>query len=159
MTPTRCAFSILTALALLTSCAQRLPDVSDLDHFYQHAEKMAQADRQDLERRHASGALDDYSYQQQKTALENRISQQAIEMAWTSHSLEKARRESLGIPTADHPKAISVPQAGSLPTGSEYRRFNDPDTITGTTDSTVGGMMRSSGYTPGMSGVGRSRGL
>ncbi len=159
MIPPRFAFSIAAAAALLTSCAQRLPDIADLDHCYQHAEKMAQAERQELESRHAAGTLDDYSYKQQKTALENRISQQAIEMAWTNHSLEKARRESLGIPTADHPKAISVPQAGSLPTGSEYRRFNDPDTITGTTDQTVGGMMRSSGYTPGMGGYGRSHGL
>ncbi len=148
----------LSAVVVLSSCAQRLPDVADIDRCYQNAEKQAKADLVELDRQRASGQLDDYSYQQRKAAIQNGISQRAIDMAWTNHSLEKTRRESLGIPTADHPQVISVPQAGSLQTGGDYRRFNDPNSVTVGSSQTVSGMLGSS-YMPGMAGYGRNRSL
>jgi hypothetical protein len=150
----------LVSAALLASCAQRLPDVADIDRCYKRAEQLASEETQELERRHAAGQIDDFSYQQQKTAIQNRISQRAVEMAWTSHSLEQSQRAAQGIPTPNSPQEIAVPQAGTLATGGDYRRFNDSDSTVGTTGETYNGMrqmMTSSGFMPGASQHGRSR--
>ena len=151
----------LATAALLASCAQRLPDVADFDRCYQRAEQLAQGEFQDLDRRRSSGQLDDASYQQQKAALKDKVNQRAIEMAWTTHSLETTQRASMGIPTPGNPQDIVVPQAGTLATGGDYRRFNDQDTTaTGTTSDTVNGMSRkmtNSGFTPGAATQSRSR--
>lgn len=151
----------LASAALFSSCAQRLPDVADIDRCYQRAEQLAQADLQELERLHSSNQISDFSYQQQKAAIKDRISQRAVEIAWTNHSLETTQRASQGLPTPNSPQSISVPQAGTLATGGDYRRFNDQDaSLTGTTGDTVQGMSRmmtNSGYIPGANTQSRSR--
>ena len=149
------------ALLLLASCAQPLPDVADIDRYYQRAEQQAQAELKDLEQRRAAGQIDDYTYQQKKASIQNGISQQAIDMAWTSHSLATTQRASRGLPTPNSPQEIAVPQAGTLATGGDYRRFNDQNSAAaGTTTETVSGMSRmmtNSGFTPGAGQHGKSR--
>lgn len=153
MTFVRPLLPALASAALLASCAQQLPDVADFDRCYARAEQQAQVEIQELDRRHAAGQVDDISYQQQKTAIQNRISQRAIDMAWTSHSLATTQRASQGLPTPNAPLDIPVPQAGSLATGGDYRRFNDQNSaVSGTTSETVSGMSRmmtNSGFQPG----------
>jgi hypothetical protein len=134
----------VAALTGLASCAQRLPDVADFDRSYQKAEELARADRAELESRR--GQMSDAEYQRAKADLESRISDRAISMVWTRHSLEETQRENLGIPSPDHPQSISVPQAGSLPTGSDYRRFDQQmDAAYGSSGETISGMRQMMG--------------
>jgi len=131
----------ITALCCLASCAHQLPDVAELDRSYQRSEQLAVSERNDLESRHASGQLSDADYKREKADLDRKINDRAISMVWTRHSLEEVERENLGIPTPDHPQSISVPQAGTLPTGSSYRRFNDQTGSTlGTSGESLSGM-------------------
>jgi hypothetical protein len=126
---------------LCSSCAQRLPDLAEIDQSYRKAEELARGERAELEQRRASGQLGEADYQREKAALESRISQRAITMVWNRHLLEEVRRENLGIPTPDSPQLIAVPEAGSLPTGSDFRKFNQQlDSSFGTTGETVSGM-------------------
>lgn len=118
----------LTACLVLSSCAmQSLPDATAMDRFYQHVTELNKDRIRDLEQRRASGKIDNYTYQQEKAALDAEIGKKAMDLAWTQHDLEETQRESLGLPTPDHPQDISVPEAGGLPTGGGYRRFNDGD--------------------------------
>lgn len=134
----------VAALGGLASCAQRLPDVADFDRSYQKAEELARADRAELESRRSQ--MSDAQYQREKAELENRIADRAVSMVWTRHSLEETQRENLGIPSPDHPQAISVPQAGSLPTGSDYRRFDQQmDSTFGSSGETISGMRQMMG--------------
>lgn len=131
----------MTAVGLFSSCAQRLPDVAEIDRSYQKVEEQARHERADLERRRASGQLSESDYQREKASLDNRISQRAIAMVWNRHLIEEVQRENVGLPTPDAPQDIAVPEAGSLPTGSDFRRFNQQlDSSYGTTGETVNGM-------------------
>lgn len=134
-----------TALGLV-SCTQSLPDVADFDRSYQKAEEYARAERADLERRR--GQMSEADYQREKQALDNRVAERAVAMVWTRHSLEETQRENQGLPSPDHPHDINVPQAGSLPTGSDYRRFNQQmDSSYGTTGESISGMRQMIGNT------------
>lgn len=131
----------LAAASLFSSCAQRLPDIAEIDRSYQKVEELSRQERADLERRRSSGQLSEADYQREKAALENRISQRAIDVVWNRHLIREVQRENVGLPTPDTPQDIAVPEAGSLPTGSDFRRFNQQlDSSYGTTGETVNGM-------------------
>jgi hypothetical protein len=131
----------LAAASVFPSCAQRLPDLAEIDRSYQKVEEQSRNERADLERQRASGRLTESDYQREKAALENRISQRAIAMVWNRHLIKEVQMENAGIPTPDAPQDIAVPEAGSLPTGSDFRRFNQQlDSSYGTTGETVSGM-------------------
>lgn len=136
----------LATLGSLASCTQRLPDVAELDRCQRRAEELARPEIVALERRRPS--MSESAYQKAKAELDDRITRKGIEMAWTSHSLAEIERENLGIPSPDHPQAINVPEAGALPTGSDFRRFNQTtDPALGTTGETVSGMREMMGRT------------
>jgi hypothetical protein len=96
-----------------------------MERYQQHARTLFQGKLDDLERRRAAGLIDSYTYQQDKAALENEIAAKASDLAWTRHDFGEMKRKSMGLPTPDSPQDISVPEAGGLPTGGGYRRFND----------------------------------
>lgn len=108
----------------VVACVQRLPSSADMDRYYKIAEVQAQPRIADLERRRAEGKVDEYGYKRERDEIEHYISNRATTLAWTAHDLREKDLEAKGIPTPDHPQQISVPQAGSLPTGSDFRRFN-----------------------------------
>lgn len=117
--------SIIVGLALSSCALQKLPDAATMDKYYQHAVNLNKDRLHQLEERRAQGLLDDYHYQQEKAALEAEIGQKATDLAWMRHDMQELKMESLGLPTPDRPQEISVPEAGGLPTGGGYRRFND----------------------------------
>ena len=151
----------LATAALFASCTQQLPDVADFDRCYQRAEQLAQSEIQELDRRHSANQIDEQTYQQQKSAIQTRIGQRAVDIAFTNHSLATIQRANQGLPTPQNPLEISVPQAGTLSTGGDFRRFNDqtssPSGTTGDTISGMGQMMTNSGFTPGAATQARSR--
>lgn len=142
----------LAALAALAACTQRLPEAVDMDQYYRRAEQLAKEDRAEAERRHADGSLNDFAYRQELERINDHISKSAMEMAYTALTLEKKRRESLGLPTADHPQYLQAPGAGSLPTGSDFRAFNQKiDGAYGGAGQTVNDIRGSmNNYRPGM---------
>lgn len=122
------SFLALAAGVLLASCTQStIPDATAMERYQQHARTLYQGRLDDLERRRAAGLIDSYTYQQEKAALENEIAAKASDLAWTRHDFSEMKRKSMGLPTPDSPQDISVPEAGGLPTGGGYRRFNDGD--------------------------------
>lgn len=108
----------------LAACLQSLPEAADFDKYYARSEQLAKEERAEVERQHANGSLNDFAYRQELARINDNVDKRALEMALTAQTLEKKRRESLGLPTADHPLSLAAPGAGSLPTGSDYRMFN-----------------------------------
>jgi hypothetical protein len=122
------SFLVVAASLALASCTQStIPDAAAMERFQQHARCLFQEKLDDLERRRAAGLIDSYTYQQEKAALDNEIAAKASDLAWTRHDFSEMRRKSMGLPTPDRPLDISVPEAGGLPTGGGYRRFNNTD--------------------------------
>lgn len=110
---------------LMVSCTQPLPDAASLDRYEEHARVMYKDRLTELEQRRANGQIDATSYNAEKKSLDDQIAAKAVDLAWTRHNMYESRLESLGIPTPDHPQEIQVPEAGTLPTGGNFRRFND----------------------------------
>lgn len=121
-----------------------------MDRYYDVARVQFRDRTDDLEHRHATGLTDEASYNREKLGLERAITNRAATLAWTSHELRKKQLEAQGIPTPDHPQDILVPQAGSLPTGSEFHRFNQNELGGSTSNSTINDMRQMVGdYHPG----------
>jgi hypothetical protein len=137
--------------ACLSACVQTLPTIDSLDKFQKVAERSAAGEIAELESRRATGKISAADYKSEKEALDDRITQRAHQLAWSHHDLEESQREALGMPSPDHYTTIAVPEAGSLPTGSQFNRFNS-NQMGSTTNESVAGirdMVRNSGYTPG----------
>ncbi len=136
---------------LLGACVQHLPDAAAMDEYYRKAEALCQEERADINRRHASGEIDDATYKQELAALDGRIAKRATDFAIATQQIDEARREGQGLPSPDHPVAISVPEAGSLPTGTSYRQFNkQQDAVYGGSGETVNSMRQMMNqYQPG----------
>lgn len=136
-------------ITLCTSCAtqsQTIPSAADLDRSHERFRALAQPQFDDLERQRSSGALSQADYEREKTSLEYRVQQRAIDSAWTAHALAESDRKATGIPTPDQPQQI---QAGAVP-GSLYQSHND----TYGSQSFGAGAAMSPGYSPGGSVIG-----
>ena len=110
--------------AICVSCATQaktMPSAADLDRSQQRFRTQAQPLFDDLERRRASGTLSQAEYEREKSSLEYRVHQQAVDAAWTAHALAESDRKATGIPTPDSPQQI---QTGSV-SGSFYQSHND----------------------------------
>ncbi len=122
-------FSILPlAAAIVTLCAscatqsETMPSAAALDQNYQRYLAAAQPEFDELESRRKSGALSQADYEREKSSLEYRVQQRAVDASWTAHSLAESDRRATGIPTPDQPQAI---QAGGGGGGSLYRSHNE----------------------------------
>ena len=145
-------FALGTALLIAaTACVQTLPNAESMSRFYQAAEKLAQRDIAELDRRRAAGEINAEDYKAARADIEDNIADRANTMAWTKHNLEETLREAQGLPSPDHYTSIAVPEAGSLPTGSTFARFNNNEMGSSTNESMAGmrSMTGGSGPRPG----------
>ena len=147
----------LFTAALLSSCASTsssLPSDADLERNRERYRALAQPQYDELERDRSSGKISPAVYEAEKTALDNRVHQKAIDAAWTAHELAESERRGLGIPTANSPQQTPIGQSGggALGGNSFYQPRNDPY-ASGQSNTPGGG----SGYSPGSSILG-SRG-
>lgn len=120
----------VSVLGLCASCAtqsETIPTVADLDRNQQRFLALAKPEFDELERRRSSGALTQEQYNAEKSRLEYRVHQRAVDAAWTAHSLAESDRKATGIPTPDRPVANPVgTQGGSVSgQGSFYQSHND----------------------------------
>lgn len=142
----------LFAAALALSCvscatqAKTMPDAADLESSRQRFRAQAQPQFDELERQRASGAISKEDYEREKSALEYRVHQRAVDAAWTAHALAESERKANGIPTPDSPQAIDV---GGV-TGSLYQSSRDAYGSQG------GAGVMGQSYQPGSSIIGRS---
>ena len=128
----RSFFLVLLFSVTGTSCFLRLPDAEDMDRYYEEVARTQLKERaDDLDSRRASGDLDEAGYKRERAELDRVISDRAATLAWTAHDLREKGRAAQQLPTPTNSVAIAVPQAGSLPTGSQYRRFNQNDMTNG----------------------------
>lgn len=141
--------AITTMCASCATQAETMPSASDLDRSDQRFMAMAQPEFDTLERHRKSGELTNEQYQAERATLEYRVHRQAVDAAWTAHSLAESDRKATGIPTPDAPQKIEVGRGGGGPSdaGSFYRSHND--TYGGQTG--LGGMR---GSMPGYQGGG-----
>ena len=140
-----CGQSILCLLALssgLVSCRGPLPSEADLDRAYKYSQKMAQQDIQELDNRRAKGQISNTDYIVAKQEIMDRTTARANELVLTQTALVQSSRQATGLPTPETPQDISVPQSGSLSTGTARRSFNDSG---GNADGTGSGL----GFLPG----------
>ncbi len=127
--------------ASLVSCRGPLPTEADLDRAYKQSQALAQQDIADLDKRRARGEITASDYTEMKKEITDRIAARANEIVLTQHALVQSRRAAVGLPTPETPQDISVPQAGTLATGTARRQFND----SGGADGTGAGL----GFLPG----------
>ncbi len=146
------ALLLFPVLLSLVSCTTNssIPDAKELDHYHQSAEAVMKPERDDLERRRASGEITEAAYQAQKAMLDKQVAARATDAAWTRHALAESERKMTGIPTPDNPVAIDAPTSGSnsgMPTQGSYRRFNEQDMGMTANSQVPREFFR--GYTPG----------
>jgi hypothetical protein len=141
---------LAAAVAMIcASCATQaktMPSAADLDRTHQRFLTLAQPQFDELERKRASGTLSQEDYEREKSALEYRVHQQAVDAAWTAHALAESDRKATGIPTPDSPQQIQV---GNI-SGSLYQSHNDTYGSQGAMGAT------GQGYQPGSSIIGNS---
>ena len=123
------------------SCRGPLPSDADFERAYKQSQKLAQQDISELEARRARGEISAAEYVQMKRDIMDRITARANEMVLTQTALVQSSRQAKGLPTPETPQDITVPQAGSLSTGTARRSFND----SGNADGTGSGL----GFLPG----------
>lgn len=123
---------ILAAITLTwcASCAtqsETIPSAADLDRNNQRYLALAKPEFDELEHRRSSGAINQAQYEEEKSRLEYRVQQRAVDAAWTAHSLAESDRKATGLPTPDHPVSNPVgTQGGSVSgQGSFYQSHND----------------------------------
>lgn len=136
--------SLVCLLALgagLVSCRGPLPNEADLDRAYSQSQSLAKQDIADLDQRRARGEITTAQYQELKQAIMDRVTARANEIVLTNQALVQSRRSAVGLPTPEAPQDITVPQAGTLATGTSRRQFND----SGGADGTGAGL----GFLPG----------
>ena len=141
--------SILLSAAILASCTGPVPTERDLDNAYRQSMALAQQDIAALAQRRAKGEITAAQYAEQKQAIEDQVTARANDMVLTQHSLVESQRQAQGLPTPSNPQNITVPQAGSLSTGSTQRRFNDGDSGGFGAPPPGASPELSGGYTPG----------
>ena len=132
---------LLSVGAGLVSCRGPVPNEADLDRAYSQSQVLAKQDIAELDQRRARGEITSAEYVEMKQAISDRITARANEIVLTQHALVQSRRQAVGIPTPENPQDISVPQAGTLATGTARRQFND----SGGADGTGAGL----GFLPG----------
>lgn len=120
----------VSALMMCSSCAtqsETIPTVADLDRNQQRFLALAKPEFDELERKRSTGAINQEQYAAEKSQLEYRVQQRAIDAAWTAHSLAESDRKATGIPTPDRPVSNPVgTQGGSVSgQGSFYQSHND----------------------------------
>lgn len=132
---------LLALGAGLVSCRGPVPNEADLERAYSQSQVLAKQDIAELDQRRARGEITSAEYVEMKQAISDRITARANEIVLTQHALVQSRRQAVGIPTPENPQDISVPQAGTLATGTARRQFND----SGGADGTGAGL----GFLPG----------
>ena len=133
--------------AVLCACQSTLPTVSDMDRFYKEAERRANVKIGELAQQRDSGLMSAEEFDFKAQRIRDDIPRKASAMAWTRHELAESEMRALGIPTGDHPVAVSAPQVGAG--GSSF--YHQPGNPTGN-DSNGNQRVYSpplSGYTPG----------
>jgi hypothetical protein len=147
MTRLRSSLLGLLLATCVISCVERLPNAHDMDRYYDVARVEAKDRIAELESRRAAGTIDEFGYKREKEAIDRYIEDRAHTLAWTGHHLRETGMSAVGIPTPDHPQEIAVPQAGSLPTGSDFRRFNQSQYGSASSNTTISDMRQMMGNT------------
>ncbi len=125
----------------LVACRGPLPNEADLDRAYKHSQSLAQQDIAELDRRRAKGEISEGQYTVARQGILDKVTARANDVVLTQTALVQSRRQAMGLPTPESPQDISVPQAGTLATGTARRQFND----SGGADGTGAGL----GFLPG----------
>ncbi len=104
---------LLAALlsGFLASCASRtmdsIPTLAELNAYEKVVRARYQVMFDELEKKHASGAISKAEYEQQKRWLNSKVAESVNNAAWNKHYLAESERKSDNVPTPDHPVALT----------------------------------------------------
>lgn len=150
---------LLAALlsGLLASCASRtmdsIPTLAELNAYEKVVRARYQVLYNELDQKRASGTISKAEYAEQKQRLDSKVFEAVNNAAWNKHYLAESERKSDGVPTPDHPVALSPGQVGgagmsgaisSGAMGSFYRpSYQNYGAVTGMGGSAGMGSVRS----------------
>jgi hypothetical protein len=102
-----------------------IPVGEQMQIYREQAQRDFQSEFARLGEQHMSHVLSESEYQEQLSALNDKVVQRAHTLAWRQHHLAELERKAQGIPTPDAPVANMVPSAmnGGAGGQSMYRSY------------------------------------